>query len=169
MTHAGLFLEIDGLAGDSRTPGFEGWMDVCWFSFGGAGTFGQTRPGTLASITMPVSRVSTKLQMACLNKERFAEATLVARDATRGDEVIRGRMKNVRVSEFQVRGYSGDMPIHSLELTFETLVVRDGPNKAAPAEPVRVVAARAKATAPARRPAGSPPRPATRVRVRTAK
>ena len=165
MTHAGLFLEIDGLAGDSRTPGFEGWMDVCWFSFGGAGTFGQTRPGTLASITMPVSRVSTRLQMACLNRDRFTEATLVARDATRGEEVIRGKMKNVRVSEFQFRGYSGDMPIHSLELTFEALVVRDGPNKVVPTEPVRVVSTRAKTT-PARRPAGSPPRPA---RVRTAK
>jgi hypothetical protein len=143
MTHPGLLLEIDGLAGDSRSPGYEGWMDVCWFSFGGAGTYGQTRPGTLATITMPVSRVSTVLQLACLRRYRFDFATLIARDAARDGELFRGRMKNIRVSEFQFRGYSGDMPIHSLELTYESVVIRDGVVKA-PAEPVRVVTTRAK-------------------------
>ena len=121
MKNAGLLLEIDGLLGDSQNPHYRGWMDLCWFSFGGSGEFGQTRPTDLATMTMPVSRVSTTLQLACLHGERFAEATFVALNPNHTAEICRATMRELQVLDFQFRGYSGDMPIHSLELRFSKL------------------------------------------------
>jgi len=121
MTDPGLLLHIDGLEGDCRQPGYEGWIDLLWFSFGGAGEFGQNRPVHRATMTLFVSRVSTVLQIACLRNIRFRSADLVALTPTRTGEKFRGAMEQVRITGFQFQGSSGDRAIHSLELSFFSL------------------------------------------------
>lgn len=124
MSNPGLLLQIEGLLGDCRHPQYFGWMDLLWFSFGGAGEFGQNRPTHLATLTMPVGRISTTLQIASLRNGRFKAATLVALNPTRTGERFRAVMEDVRVGGFQFQGYSGDRPIHSLELRFFNMEVQ---------------------------------------------
>lgn len=123
MNNAGLLLEIDGLQGNSRHSHYPGWMDLCWFSFGGSGEFGHTRPNEIAALTMPVSRISTYLQLACLRGERFESATFVALNPSFQTEICRGEMLDVKITDFQFRGSSGDLSIHSLELRFAKLKI----------------------------------------------
>jgi hypothetical protein len=121
MLNPGLLLHIDGIQGDCRIPHYLGWMDTFWFSFGGTGEYGQSRHGNLATMTMPVGRISTSLQLASLRNERFPNATLVALSPTYDSEKFRWNIVDVTITGFQFQGYSMDMPIHSLELKFGAL------------------------------------------------
>lgn len=121
MINPGLLLHIDGIQGDCRIPHYLGWMDTFWFSFGGTGEYGQSRHGNLATMTMPVGRISTSLQLASLRNERFPNATLVALSPTYDSEKFRWNIVDVTITGFQFQGYSMDMPIHSLELKFGAL------------------------------------------------
>lgn len=130
MRNPGLMLWIDGIDGDCRDPRYPGWMNVLWFSFCGAGEFGQNRPGHTAAVQMFVGPVSTDLQIACLRGDRFRTATLVALNSTSSGERFHGAMKDVRISGFQFQGSSLGRAIHSLEISFfgmELLPASPGP------------------------------------------
>jgi type VI protein secretion system component Hcp len=125
MQNPGLLLQIDGINGDCRHPLYPGWMNILWFSFGGAGEFGQNRPGHSASIQMFVGRVSTYLQIACLRGDRFRTASLVALNPSRTGERFHGAMDDVRISGFQYQGSSLDRAIHALEITYHGMELRE--------------------------------------------
>lgn len=121
MINPGLLLHIEGIQGDCKIPHYQGWMDTFWFSFGGTGEYGQSRHGNLATMTMPVGRISTSLQLASLRNDRFPKATLVALNPNYDSEKFRWHIVDVTITGFQFQGYSMDMPIHSLELKFGAL------------------------------------------------
>jgi hypothetical protein len=124
MRNAGLLLLIDGIDGDCRHPRYGGWMNVLWFSFGGAGEFGQNRPGHVATMTMFGRPVSARLQYACLRGDRFRSAAFVALNVAGDAERFHGAMDDVRITGFQYQGEAMDRPIHSLELTFFSMEPR---------------------------------------------
>src|SRR5262245_59695490 len=123
--NSGLILQIDGIEGDCRHPRYGGWMNVLWFSFGGAGEFGQNRPTHVASMKMLVGRISTTLQVACLRGDRFRSASLVALHPSGVTERFHGAMEDVRITGFQYEGYALDRAIHSLELTYHVMESRE--------------------------------------------
>lgn len=125
MSNPGLMLQIDGLLGDCKNPRYYGWMDLFWFSFGGAGEFGQNRPSHLATMTMPVGRISTTLQIACLRHRRYRSASLVALNQNHTTEKFHAVMEDVKITGFQFQGYSGDMPIHSLEISYFSMEMKN--------------------------------------------
>jgi type VI protein secretion system component Hcp len=125
MTNPGLLLNIDGIDGDCRHPRYGGWMNVLWFSFGGAGEFGQNRPAHSASLKMFAGRISPVLQIACLRGDRFRSASLVALNLSGEAERFRGAMEDVRITGFQYQGEVMDRPIHSLELAFFSMESRE--------------------------------------------
>ena len=141
MNNPGLLLQIEGIDGDCRHPSYPGWMNVLWFSFGGAGEFGQNRPGHSVSIQMFVGRVSTFLQIACLRGDRFPSASLVALNPSRTGKRFHGLMDDVRISGFQYQGLSLDRAIHALEITYHGMELQEAPEVlvALPPEPEPIV------------------------------
>jgi type VI protein secretion system component Hcp len=141
MTNPGLLLQIDGIDGDCRHPRYGGWMNVLWFSFGGAGEFGQNRPAHSASMKMFAGRISPFLQIACLRGDRFRFASLVALNLSGEAERFHGAMEDVRITGFQYQGEVMERPIHSLELTFFSMEPREmmdvAPTTPRPATPPR--------------------------------
>ena len=128
MTHRGLLLHIEDFHGDCRDHRYRGWIDLLWFSFGGAGEFGQIRPVHSAYMKLFVGRISTDLQLAFLRGDRFRSASFVALNHDHTAERFHAAMEQVRITGFQFEGTSLDRAVHSLELTFFAMTPRETPD-----------------------------------------
>jgi hypothetical protein len=128
MTSRGLMLQIQEFHGDCRHPRYAGWIDLLWFSFDGTGEFGHNRPAHSASMKLFVGRISTDLQLACLQGERFRSASFVALNHNYTAERFYAKMEEVRITGFKFEGSSLDRAVHSLELSFLSMTPRDTPD-----------------------------------------
>jgi hypothetical protein len=116
MPQASLLFFLQGIDGDTPNPHYAGWMDLVWFSLGGSGEFGQTRPASVITLTMLVGKLSTTIQLACLNQRRFSQGEIVAIDPVTSSEKLRMELQGVQITGCQFLSYTGDQSLQTFEL-----------------------------------------------------
>jgi type VI secretion system secreted protein Hcp len=139
MAAVDLFLEIDGITGDSVDATHRGAIDAVAFSWseyatqasgggGGGFGFGKVNIGEL-QVVMRTSTASPLLLVACASGHRFATAKLTVRrsggDRRQRDFLVIG-LTDVQVSGYRVgANESGDddTPTDQVSLTFGTILV----------------------------------------------
>ena len=122
------FLKLDGIPGESKDAKHKGELEPESFTWG-AGSTGSGGGGAGGgagkvsihdlSFVARVSKASPLLFLHCAAGKHIKEAVLTARKAGRGQQdffVI--RLKDVRVSSYQVGGAEADGPFDQVSLSF---------------------------------------------------
>ncbi len=123
------FLKIGDIEGESSDRAHKGWIEVQTFAWGvrQAAVSGQTGPASgkpqvqNLHCTMPVSRATPQLALACANGKHFPKAELSLQRATPDRAVFLAiAMEDVLVSSYQIAGTASDSecaPLDSIALT----------------------------------------------------
>ena len=134
---ADYFLQITGIAGESKEAKHKDWIDVLSWSFGetNAGT-GAAGGGAGAgkvqmsdfSFMKATSKASPKLFLACAQGQRMKEAKLSAVKAgAMQQEYLSWTFSDVLISSYQTTGSGGDMSMDSVSLAFSKVQVEYKP------------------------------------------
>jgi type VI secretion system secreted protein Hcp len=138
---ADYFLQITGIAGESKEAKHKDWIDVLSWSFGetNAGT-GATGGGAGAgkvqmsdfSFMKATSKASPKLFLACAQGQRMKEAKLSAvKSGAMQQEYLSWTFSDVLISSYQTTGSSGDdVSMDSVSLAFSKVQVEYKAQKA---------------------------------------
>ena len=124
-----IFLEIDGIEGESRDHAHEGAIDVLAWSWGAAntGSMHQPRGGGAGraevrdlSVSKFVDKASPPLWQGVVSGKHFPSATLTVRKAA-GDEPMEFlliELENVLVRGIETSGTVTEQPIETISLNF---------------------------------------------------
>jgi type VI secretion system secreted protein Hcp len=124
------FLQIDGIAGESRDSKHKGAIDVLSWSWGESniaphGTGGGGGAGRVAfqdlSFTMPLSKASPALFLACATGQHFKQAKLFVQRAggKAAGDFLTWTFSDVLVTSYQTGASEGqDLPLDSLAMNF---------------------------------------------------
>lgn len=137
---ADYYLQITGIAGESKEAKHKDWIDVLSWSFG-ASNPGQIVAGGGAGagkVTMSdfnfmamTSKASPKLFLACATGQRLQEARLSAvKSGAMQQEYLRWTFSDVLVSSYQTSGSGGDVSADSVSLAFSKVKVEYSAQKA---------------------------------------
>lgn len=133
MPDVDYFLKIPGIDGESQDAKHKGEIELTSWSFGASqtGSFAHGSGGGAGKVnmqdfhfTMPISKASVKLFLACANGEHIANAVLTARKAGKEQqEYLKITFKECLVSSYQTGGSGGSMglPIDSISLNFSEI------------------------------------------------
>lgn len=120
------FLKIDGIDGESNDKTHKGEIEVEAFSWGvsnvaspvGGGGAGAGKASVQDfNFTMPMSKASPNLMLACAIGRHFSTATLTLRKA--GLEFLKIRLSDVLVSSYSTGGTTGGtFPEDNVSLAF---------------------------------------------------
>jgi type VI secretion system secreted protein Hcp len=125
------FLDIDGIAGESKDAGHTSKIDVLSFSWGASqpGTFGNGSGGTAGkvnmsdlSFTMQTCQATPKLMQACATGQHINKAVLYCRKSS-GDggqqDYITWTFSPVIISSYHTGGSSGaEIPVDSVAINY---------------------------------------------------
>jgi type VI secretion system secreted protein Hcp len=137
---ADYFLQITGIAGESKEAKHKDWIDVLSWSFGesnpsqpatgggaGAGKV-QMQDFNFMAVT---SKASPKLFLACATGQHMKEAKLSAVKAgAMQQEYMSWTFSDVLVSGYQIAGSDGDVSMDSVSLAFSKVKVEYKAQKA---------------------------------------
>jgi type VI secretion system secreted protein Hcp len=137
---ADYFLQITGIAGESKEAKHKDWIDVLSWSFGesnpvspatgsgaGAGKVQMQDFNFMAA----TSKASPKLFLACATGQHMKEAKLAAVKAgAMQHEFLTWTFSDVLVSSYQTAGAGGDLVHDSVSLTFSKIKVEYKAQKA---------------------------------------
>jgi type VI secretion system secreted protein Hcp len=128
------FLKIEGIEGESTDKTHKGEIEIHSFSWGAANTgTGSVGGGGGAgkvsfqdfSFTMPISKASPNLMLACATGKHFPTATLTCRKAGGSQvEFLKIKLSDILVSSFSNGGVNdsdqkqADLPVDNLSLNF---------------------------------------------------
>ena len=134
---ADYFLQITGIAGESKEAKHKDWIDVLSWSFG------ETNAGTAAagggagagkvqmsdfSFMKATSKASPKLFLACAQGQRMKEAKLSAvKTGAMQQEYLSWTFSDVLISSYQTTGSGGDISMDSVSLAFSKVQVEYKP------------------------------------------
>ena len=125
---ADYYLQITGIAGESKEAKHKDWIDVLSWSFG-ASNPGQVTAGGGAgagkvqmsdfNFMATTSKASPKLFLACANGQHMKEAKLSAVKAgAMQQEYLSWTFSDVLISAYQTSGSGGDVSMDSVSLAF---------------------------------------------------
>ena len=137
---ADYFLQITGIAGESKEAKHKDWIDVLSWSFGesnpsqpatgsgaGAGKV-QMQDFNFMAVT---SKASPKLFLACATGQHMKEAKLSAVKAgAMQQEYMSWTFSDVLVSGYQISGSDGDVSMDAVSLAFSKVKVEYKAQKA---------------------------------------
>lgn len=127
------FLKIDSIDGESKDQKFAGAIQLDSWSWGetNAASFGQGGGGGSGKVnmqdfhfTMPTSKASPGLMLACSQGKHIPSATLSARKAgTEQNEYLTFKFTDVIVSSYQIGGsqHGGELPTDQVSLAFSKI------------------------------------------------
>ncbi len=137
---ADYFLQITGIAGESKEAKHKDWIDVLSWSFG------ESNPGTVATgsgagagkvqmsdfnFMATTSKASPKLFLACATGQHMKEAKLSAvKTGAMQLEYLSWTFSDVLVSGYQTTGSGGDVSMDSVSLAFSKVKVEYKAQKA---------------------------------------
>ena len=134
---ADYYLQITGIAGESKEAKHKDWIDVLSWSFGetNAGTAvtgGGAGAGKVQmsdfSFMKATSKASPKLFLACAQGQRMKEAKLSAVKAgAMQQEYLSWTFSDVLISSYQTTGSGGDISMDSVSLAFSKVQVEYKP------------------------------------------
>jgi type VI secretion system secreted protein Hcp len=131
---ADYFLQITGIAGESKEAKHKDWIDVLSWSFGesnpgvpstgsGAGA-GRVQMSDFNFMAV-TSKASPKLFLACATGQHMKEAKLSAvKTGGMQQEYLSWTFSDVLVSAYQTSGSSGDVSMDSVSLVFSKVQVQ---------------------------------------------
>jgi type VI secretion system secreted protein Hcp len=127
------FLQIAGIAGESKEAKHKDWIDVLSWSFG------ESNPGTMAAgggasagkvqmsdfnFMAATSKASPKLFLACATGQHMKEAKLSAVKAgAMQQEYLSWTFSDVLISSYQTTGSGGEVSMDSVSLAFSKVQV----------------------------------------------
>jgi type VI secretion system secreted protein Hcp len=132
---ATMFLEIDGIKGESTDSKHKDKIDILTYSWGESqkGDWGQSGKGCVASMvemqeinfTFEMCKASPKLMESCATGKIASKATFTVRKAggDTGIDYLTIKLENVLVSSYQTSGHSDAKPVDSVTLRFDSIVV----------------------------------------------
>ncbi len=132
-----MFLKLEGIAGESRDAKHKDEIEIESFSWG-ATRDPAVRAAAKVKValqdfhfTMPVSKASPQLMLACASGKHLKQATLTARKAGKGQqEYLLYKLSDVLVSSYQTGGTrGGEQPIDQISLNFSRVEVEYRPQK----------------------------------------
>ena len=134
---ADYYLQITGIAGESKEAKHKDWIDVLSWSFG------ESNPGTMAAgggagagkvqmsdfnFMKATSKASPKLFLACAQGQRMKEAKLSAvKTGAMQQEYLSWTFSDVLISSYQTTGSGGDISMDSVSLAFAKVQVEYKP------------------------------------------
>ena len=141
MAAVDFFLKIEGIEGESTQKGHEKEIEIQSWSFGvsNAGSFAGNMGGGSGKasfqdihVTVPISKASPKLWLACATGEHIKSALLTARKAGKTQqEYLKIKMSDLLVSSYQngASEGSGVMPTDQISLNFTKFEIAYAPQK----------------------------------------
>lgn len=137
---ADYFLQITGIAGESKEAKHKDWIDVLSWSFGESNPPGLATGsgGGVGKVQMQdfnfmavTSKASPKLFLACATGQHMKEARLSAVKAgAMQQEYMSWTFSDVLVSGYQISGSDGDVTMDSVSLAFSKVKVEYKAQKA---------------------------------------
>jgi type VI secretion system secreted protein Hcp len=134
MAQVDHFLKIDGIEGESLDAKHKNEIELTSWSFGAtqSGSFAHGSGGGVGKVhmqdfhfTMPISKASPKLLLACATGEHIKKAVLTARKAGKEQqEYMKITFSDLLVSSYQTGGagggseYGGGLPVDSISINF---------------------------------------------------
>ncbi len=127
-----MFLEIEGIPGESTDSKHKGEIEILSFSWGATqtGSFGGGGGGGAGRLALepfqvvtPLSQASPSLFSAVLSGQHFPQATLHVRNAgTAGEtDYLKIKLSDVLVSSYQTRSVDQSVPLDGATLNFARL------------------------------------------------
>ncbi|UCE98281.1 MAG: type VI secretion system tube protein Hcp [Dehalococcoidia bacterium] len=126
-----MFLQIDGLSGESTDADHVGWIDVLSYEWGvsqpsaGVISSGISRSSERAlhtdfTITKTLDKTSPKLALYCSKGQHVSEATLVICHGEGGGQIMEYRMTDLIISSVLVSGTAGQeiLPTEQIGLAY---------------------------------------------------
>jgi type VI secretion system secreted protein Hcp len=137
---ADYFLQITGIAGESKEAKHKDWIDVLSWSFGetnpavpatgGGGGAGKVQMQDF-NFMAATSKASPKLFLACATGQHMKEAKLSAVKAgAMQQEFLTWTFSDVLVSGYQTAGAGGDLVMDQVSLSFSKIRVEYRAQKA---------------------------------------
>jgi type VI secretion system secreted protein Hcp len=136
---ADYFLQITGIAGESKEAKHKDWIDVLSWSFGetnpavpatGGGGAGKVQIQDF-NFMAATSKASPKLFLACATGQHMKEAKLSAVKAgAMQQEYLSWTFADVLVTSYQTSGSGGDISMDSVSLAFSKVRVEYRAQKA---------------------------------------
>ena len=137
---ADYFLQITGIAGESKEAKHKDWIDVLSWSFGesnpvlpaagGGGGAGKVQKNDF-NFMAATSKASPKLFLACATGQHMKEAKLSAVKAgAMQQEYLSWTFADVLVTSYQTSGSGGDISMDSVSLAFSKVKVEYKAQKA---------------------------------------
>ena len=137
---ADYFLQITGIAGESKEAKHKDWIDVLSWSFGesnpvlpaagGGGGAGKVQMNDF-NFMAATSKASPKLFLACATGQHMKEAKLSAVKAgAMQQEYLSWTFADVLVTSYQTSGSGGDISMDSVSLAFSKVKVEYKAQKA---------------------------------------
>ena len=137
---ADYFLQITGIAGESKEAKHKDWIDVLSWSFGESRPVGPAAGsgGGAGKVQMndfnfvaATSKASPKLFLACATGQHMKEAKLSAVKAgAMQQEYLSWTFADVLVTSYQTSGSDGDISVDSVSLAFSKVKVEYKAQKA---------------------------------------
>jgi len=134
---ADYYLQITGIAGESKEAKHKDWIDVLSWSFGesnagAAAAGGGAGAGKVQmsdfNFMKATSKASPKLFLACAQGQRMKEAKLSAVKAgAMQQEYLSWTFSDVLISSYQTTGSGGDISMDSVSLAFAKVQVEYKP------------------------------------------
>jgi type VI secretion system secreted protein Hcp len=134
------FLQITGIAGESKEAKHKDWIDVLSWSFGesnppGPATGGGGGAGKVQmqdfNFMAVTSKASPKLFLACATGQHMKEAKLSAvKSGAMQQEYMSWTFSDVLVSGYQISGSDGDVSMDAVSLAFSKVKVEYKAQKA---------------------------------------
>jgi len=141
MASVDFFLKIDGIEGESTQKGHEKEIEIQSWSFGvsNTGSFAGNMGGGSGKasfqdihVSVPISKASPKLWLACATGEHIKSAILTARKAGKTQQkYLIIKMADLLVSSYHNGGTegSGVMPMDQIALNFTKFEIGYAPQK----------------------------------------
>jgi type VI secretion system secreted protein Hcp len=141
-----MFLELDGIKGESKDEKHKGEIEILSFSWGasnpgsstagGGGGAGKVSISDL-SVTKPIDLASTPLFLDAATGKHIKDATLTLRKKTSGDgeplEYLKIKLQDILVSSVQQAGNGNtDRPMESVSLNFSKIEIAYQPEDGGP-------------------------------------
>jgi type VI secretion system secreted protein Hcp len=134
---ADYYLQITGIAGESKEAKHKDWIDVLSWSFGesnagAAAAGGGAGAGKVQmsdfNFMKATSKASPKLFLACAQGQRMKEAKLSAvKTGAMQQEYLSWTFSDVLISSYQTTGSGGDISMDSVSLAFSKVQVEYKP------------------------------------------
>jgi type VI secretion system secreted protein Hcp len=123
-----IYINFDGIPGESQSEGHRDWMDVYSFSWGETNSAGSVGGGAGGgrvniqdfSVSKPSAKGSPKLFLACATGQNFSEVVVeVTRNSGESEALLqRYVLTKCMITGYQVGGDGGSVPTESLSLNF---------------------------------------------------